>query len=282
MHRRAASVALVSAFTAISVPAGGADAPKVKSAKKEKADRKDKPGKPEKWIQLFNGKNLKGWTPKIRGYKLGENFGDTFRVENGVLKVSYDKYQAFDNKFGHLAYEKPFSHYRLRVEYRFVGDQVPGGPAWALRNSGAMLHGQPPATMDVNQSFPVSIEAQFLGGGGTGERSTANMCSPGTHIVMGGKLTTQHCVSSKSKTYHGDQWVTVELEVRGATIIKHIVDGQTVLEYGEPQLDDKDADAQKILAKNGGKKGLDSGYIYLQAESHPIEFRKVELLELDE
>ena len=44
----------------------------------------------EKWQQLFNGKNLDGWTPKIRGYELGNNFGNTFRVEDGVMKVGYE------------------------------------------------------------------------------------------------------------------------------------------------------------------------------------------------
>lgn len=239
-----------------------------------------KPAAAEKWIQLFNGKDLKGWTPKIRGFKLGDNHLDTFRVEGGVIRAGYEKYQTFDGKFGHLAYRKPFSHYRLRIEYRLVGEPVPGAPAWAFRNSGVMLHAQAPNTMDRDQDFPVSIEVQFLRGKGTGERPTANLCTPGTHVVMEGKLETKHCINSTSKTYHGDEWVTVEVEVRGGTSIKHIVDGQTVLSYAEPQYDDADPAAKKLLAKAGGKKGLDRGYIYLQAEGHPVEFRKVELLEL--
>ena len=235
-----------------------------------------------KWIQLFNGKDLTGWTPKIRGHALGENFGDTFRVEKGVLKVSYDKYEKFEGRFGHLVYKKPFSSYRLRVEYRFVGEQAAGGPGWALRNSGVMLHGQAPETMERDQEFPVSIEAQFLGGTDPArERPTANVCSPGTHIVMDGQLVTRHCNNSKAKTYQGDRWVTVELEVHGGGVIKHIVDGQTVLEYSQVQLDEKDKYAAKILGKNGGKKLVDGGFLYLQAESHPVEFRKVELLPLE-
>ncbi len=114
-------------------------------------------------------------------------------------------------KFGHLFYKTPFSHYRLRIEYRFVGDQCPGGPSWAFRNSGVMIHGQPPESMRKDQEFPVSIEVQFLGGNGRDKRPTANVCTPGTNIVMGGKLITQHCTDSKAKTYHGDQWVTVEV-----------------------------------------------------------------------
>jgi len=219
-----------------------------------------------KWIQLFNSKDLTGWTPKIKGCDLGENYKNTFRVVDGLLTVSYDQYEKFDNRFGHLFYEKPFSaDYRLRVEYRFVGEQVPGGPGWAWRNNGIMIHGQTAESMKKDQSFPNSIEVQLLGGKEKGERPTANLCTPGTHVVMKDKLTKQHCINSSSKTYRGDQWVTVELEVRGNTI-KHICDGEVILQYTDPQLDD------------GAK--LTGGTISLQAESHPCQFRKVELMKL--
>ncbi|MDZ7363730.1 MAG: DUF1080 domain-containing protein [candidate division KSB1 bacterium] len=228
------------------------------------------------WISLFNGKNLDGWKVKIAGYELNENFGNTFRVENGVLKVSYDQYEKFDGKFGHLFYKDKLSHYRLRIEYRFVGEQCPEGPDWAFRNSGVMLHCQSPESMTTEQSFPVSIEAQFLGGNGKDERPTGNLCTPGTHVVMNGRLITQHCINSRSETFHGDQWVTMEVEVRGDSTIKHLVNGKLVLEYEKPQLDDGDPDAQKLILT--GEKRLREGYIALQAESHPIEFRKVEIL----
>jgi hypothetical protein len=230
----------------------------------------------ERWIQLFNGRDLSGWKPKIRGHALGEDPARTFRVADGVLRVSYDRYQGFGGQFGHLAYQRPFSNYRLRVEYRFVGAQCPGGPGWAFRNSGVMIHGQTPTSMEKDQEFPVSIEVQFLGGQGSGERTTANVCSPGTHIVLDGKLTTQHCVQARSRTYEGDRWVTVEVRVRGGKTIEHLVDGQSVLRYGEPQLDEGDPQGRKLI-KNG-KKILEGGFIYLQSESHPVEFRKVELL----
>lgn len=229
------------------------------------------------WIQLFNGKNLEGWTPKIRGYELGDNFGDTFRVEDGLLKVRYDQYEKFDRTFGHLFYKEPFSHYRLRVEYRFVGDQVEGGQGWALRNSGAMLHGEDPRDMGIDQEFPTSIEVQFLGGNGKDARTTANLCTPGTNVVKEGKLFLPHCTSSTSQTYHGDQWVTVEVEVRGNEVMRHIINGETVLEYTQPQLDERDAHAKTLIEKNGGVQ-LSSGTISLQSESHPIDFRKVELM----
>lgn len=234
----------------------------------------------EKWIQLFNGKNLDGWTPKIRYRELGEDPGETFRVEDGKLVVRYDReiYPEFNETFGHIFYKDKFSHYRIRVEYRFVGEQVKGGPNWAIRNSGIMLHGQDPRTMLKDQDFPVSIEVQLLGGDGKNKRTTSNLCTPGTNVVMNGKLFTPHCTSSRSKTYHGEQWVTAEVEVHGDKVIRHIIDGQTVLEYQQPQLDPRDDNA-KALVKDGNLL-LSEGYISLQSESHPVEFRKVELLPL--
>jgi hypothetical protein len=234
------------------------------------------------WTPLFNGRNLDGWIPKITGYAVGENFGNTFRVEDGLLKVRYDAYGGrFQGRFGHLFYRKPFRHYRLRVEYRFVGRQVPGGPGWAWRNSGIMIHGQSPESMGRRQKFPVSIEVQLLGGRPAGTRTTANLCTPGTHVVMNGKLHTPHCTNSKSKTYRGDQWVTVEVEVHGNRVIKHLIDGQVVLSYEQPQLDPGDPDAKKLLAA-GAPLMLEGGTISLQSESHPCDFRKVEIMVLDE
>ena len=233
------------------------------------------------WIQLFNGNNLDGWTPKIKGHQLGDNFGNTFRVENGVLKVVYDHYDTFDGRFGHLFFKEKFSNYLLRVEYRFVGDQVPGGPGWAVRNSGIMLHGEAADNMARDQDFPVSIEVQLLGGTGSGERTTANLCTPGTNVVMEGRLVTRHCTNSTSKTYNGEQWVTVEVEVHGSRLIKHTIDGVAVLAYTQPQLDERDEHA-RALAQKSGTLLLDGGTISLQSESHPVEFRKVELKPLTE
>jgi hypothetical protein len=239
------------------------------------------------WVSLFNGKDLTGWTPKIRGHKLGDNFANTFRVEDGLLKVRYEGYEQFEDRFGHLFYEKEYSNYRLRIEYRFVGEQVPGGPGWAYRNSGVMIHGQKPETMTLDQDFPSSIEVQLLGGDGKNPRTTLNLCTPGTHVEISGKLFTPHCTSSNSKTYHGDQWVTAEIEVVGNEVIRHIIDGQVVLEYQRPQLDPNDANTKHLLAETRNEQApktqeqrlmLDHGSLSLQSESHPIDFRKVEIM----
>ena len=234
----------------------------------------------KQWIQLFNGKDLAGWTPKFNHHELGDNYNDTFQVEDGILMAKYDKYTGFKDEFGHLFYKDKVSNYRLRIEYRFVDEQTSGGPAWANRNSGVMIHCQPPETIGKDQQFPVSIEVQFLGGDGSKARSTANVCTPGTNIVMNGALHKQHCTSSSSDTFDGDQWVTCEVEVHGAGTIRHFINGSQVLEYEQPQLDENDKDGKKLI--KGGEKLIREGYISLQAESSPVEFRKVELLPLED
>ncbi len=219
--------------------------------------------------------------PKIRGYELGDNFGDTFSVKDGCITVNYDAYETYDERFGHLFYKTPYTNYKLRIEYRFIGEQAPEGPGWAWRNSGAMLHCQDPATMAKDQEFPVSIEVQMLGGKEKGKRTTANLCTPGTHVVMDGKLEKRHCMNSSSETLRGDQWVTLDVEVHGHGAVKHYVNGELVLEYEQSQLDESDEDAQKLIAAGADIK-LSSGYISLQSESHPVQFRKVEIMVLDE
>lgn len=230
----------------------------------------------EEWVSLFNGKNLEGWDIKFKGFELNNNYRNTFRVENGNLVVSYDQWDKWNGEFGHIFYKTPYSHYKLRVEYRFVGEQVPGGPGWAFRNNGAMLHSQSAASMGLNQDFPVSIEAQLLGGDGVAERHTSNVCTPGTNIVIDGKLITQHCTESTSKTYHGDVWVTAEFIVLGDSIIHHVLEGDTVMTYSKPQVGGGTPEGFQI--PDGTM--LSEGYISFQAESHPTEFRKIEILDL--
>lgn len=233
------------------------------------------------WSQLFNGKDLQDWRVKITGYPVGENFGNTFRVENGNMKVGYEAYDQFNERFGHIFYKQKYSYYLLGVEYRFTGQQAVGGPGWAVRNSGAMLHSQDPETMLVAQDFPISVEVQLLGGNGQDERSTANLCTPGTNVVMDGKLFTNHCINSKSKTYHGDQWVRVEILVLGDSLMEHFVEGETVLKYEKPQIGAGNVINYDESVKKDGML-LKEGYIALQSESHPVEFRKVELFDLSQ
>ena len=234
----------------------------------------------EQWESMFNGKDLSNWTVKIRNHPVGENFGNTFRVDDGKIVVRYDAYEKFDERFGHLFYNKPYGYYRIRLEYRFVGEQAKEGPGWAYRNSGIMVHGQTPKTMGLNQDFPVSIEVQLLGGNGKEKRTTCNLCTPGTNVEMNGKLFTPHCINSNSATYHGDQWVTAEVLVLGDSVIRHYANGIEVLSYQKPQIGGGNVSGQD---KEFGVTGqmLQRGSISLQSESHPVEFRKIEILNLE-
>lgn len=235
----------------------------------------------EQWVPLFNGQNLDGWTIKFTGQPVGVNYKNTFRVEDGLLKVRYDEYDSLNNVFGHLITNKTWSHYKVRVEYRFVGDQIPGGADWAYRNNGVMVHCQSAESMRLNQDFPVSIEVQLLGGNGVEERPNMNVCTPGTLVQINGEYVADHCYPSLAKTYHGDQWVTAEVEVYGDSIVKHIIDGEVVLQYEKLILDDQSQDYEKLLSPETGSR-LTKGHIALQAESHPTDFRKVEILVLQD
>ena len=244
----------------------------------------------EEWVPLFNGKNPDGWAIKITGHQLNDNYKNTFRVEDSMLRIAYDQYTSFDDKFGHLYYQTPFSYYRLRFQYRFTGNQTPGGADWNVRNSGVMIHSQSAKSVEINQDFPVSIEVQLLGGLGTGERPTGNVCTPGTQVHIKDTLRPEHCINSSSKTYNGDRWVNMTVEVFGDSLVRHIVEADTVLTYEKPQIsggfvgESHDwtkaniTDSTFWINKDGTL--LKEGFIALQAESHPIDFRRIEILNL--
>jgi 3-keto-disaccharide hydrolase len=244
------------------------------------APAQQRPQDVKQWLQLFNGRDLADWIVKFAKHDLGENFHNTFRVEDGLLKVRYDQWSKFDGEFGHLFYKDAFSYYLLAAEYRFVGEQVAGGPTWAIRNNGLMLHSPHPRTMPRDQDFPISLEIQLLGGLGKGPRTTANLCTPGTNVVMNGQLHTPHCTNSTSQTYDGDQWVRVEVLVHGDELVRHMIAGKAVLEYSKPQIGGGAVSNFDPAVKIDGTR-LTGGYISIQAETAPADFRKIELLNLE-
>lgn len=233
------------------------------------------------WVSLFNGRDINDWIVKINHHEVGENFGNTFRVEDSMIKVRYDQYGAYNDQFGHLYYKTPFSYYHLAVEYRFADEWKKDAPSYTMLNSGIMYHSQDPRTMPKEQNWPISIEFQLLAGLGDGKpRTTGNMCSPGTHIVYNGKLDTRHCINSTSKTYDKNEWVRAELIVLGDSLITHIVNGDTVMRYSKPQIGGEVVQNFDPKMKQDGKI-LSSGFIALQSEGQPIDFRKVEIRNLE-
>lgn len=232
------------------------------------------------WLPLFNGRNLEGWTVKVAKHPLGENYGETFRVEDGIIKVSYDKYAKFDQQFAHLYTNSAYSHYVLRLEYLFTGSTMADAPEWAGFNSGVMIHSQSPGSMTVEQLWPASLEFQFLAVGTKAGRQTGNVCTPGTNLELNGQLKTAHILDSTAKLYPLEEWVAIEAEVHGNEEVIHRVNGVEVLRYQHPQLDPTDKDAQRLLAA-GAKLQIGFGHIALQAEGHPVWFRNVRLRPLD-
>ncbi len=230
----------------------------------------------DEWHSLFNGKDLSGWTPKIAKHGVGENYADTFRVEDGIIKVSYDKYGKFDRQFGHLFTNQAYSSYILKLEYKMVGSAVEDSPPWAKLNSGVMIMSQSPLSMRVDQEFPVSMEFQFLATGASAGKQTGNVCTPGTNLEMKGKLLLDHIIDSTSKFYPLDEWVTAEIEVHGNDEVIHRINGVEVLRYQHPQLDPRDDDAKALLAA-GAPLQLGFGHIALQAESQPVWFRNIRI-----
>ncbi|HEX5789407.1 MAG TPA: DUF1080 domain-containing protein [Woeseiaceae bacterium] len=233
-----------------------------------------------KWVSLFDGESLDGWTPKFRGFEPGYNHADTFRVQDGMIVGAYDGYESFDGRFGHLFYAVPYSRYRLRFEYRIFGEPAAGIPEWAFRNSGVMVHSPCPATMTTEQDFPISLEMQLLRGRGDGEpRTTGNLCTPGTEVVMDGETIEAHCIQSSSTTYDGDGWIKAEMLVLGDERIVHYIEGEPVLEYTRPTYGGHPAvNSNEALFRDG--EPLTGGYIALQAEGHPVAFRNIELMNL--
>lgn len=232
------------------------------------------------WTPLFNGQDLDDWTVKIHGHEVGDNYGQTFRVQDSMIQIRYDQYERFNERFAHLYYNTPFSNYHLIVEYRFVGDTIPGAPGFAILNSGIMLHSQDPHSMPRNQNWPISVEMQLLTGLGDGEpRPTGNVCTPGTEIFYQGEMYDGHCLNSTSDTYDKNAWVRAEAIVYGDSLITHIIEGDTVLQYTKPQIGGGVIDRYDPAMKVDGKL-LSGGFIALQSEGQPIDFRRVELREL--
>lgn len=244
----------------------------------------------EEWVSLFNGKDLTGWDIKIKDHPLNENYKNTFRIEDSMIRVTYSDFEKFDNQFGHLFTQIPYSYYKLKLQYRFVGDHLADAPIWSDRNSGVMLHSQSAKSMELHQDFPVSLEFQFLCGNGKDTVPTGSVCTPGTFITYNGKPYLGHIQRSNSKTFLKNEWVSAEAEVYGDSLIRHIINGDTVLTYTKPMIGEGFVNnthtwtsaniIDSMMWINKANTALTGGYIALQAESQPVDFRKIEILNL--
>ena len=233
------------------------------------------------WVSLFNGKDLNDWTVKIAGHDVGDNYRNTFRAEDGLLKASYQQYDKFDERFAALFYKKKLPQRGwIRVEYRFVGETVKGAPSWTYKNSGIYLYAQSPDSMRKDQAFPVSVEFDLVGGRMFGSRPTGDVCQNGTRVKIAGEFLVQQCSRLSDITIRDDQWVTAEAEIFGSSRVRQAVNGVLIVEYTDLQLDERNPDARQLVGA-GGDRALNSGYLALQGNGHPIDFRRIEILSLD-
>ncbi len=229
------------------------------------------------WKKIFNGKNLKGWHPKIHHHKYNENYANTFSVKDCTIVVNYDGYQEFNERFGHLFYKKSYSHYKLKLKYRFIGTWRKDAPNYIALNSGVMFHSQPPKSILKEQNWPISVEMQFLANLPNGaKRPTGNMCSPGTNIYYKGKPFPEHCLDSSSPNFEPSEWVEAELTVLGDSLIEHRINGQLVLTYTKPSIGGNMINQANPKYFIEGK-ALKIGFIGLQSEGQPVQFKDIYL-----
>ena len=178
----------------------------------------------------------------------------------------------------------------MKFQYRFVGDHLADAPVWSDGNNGVMLHSQSAKSMELHQYFPVSLEFLLLCGNRKDAIPTGSVCTLGTFIVYNGKPNTEHIMKSNSKTYFKNEWVNGVAEVYGDSLIRHIINDDTVLVYTYPKIGDGFVAGMSTWTfahimdstvwLNKANTPLKEGYIALQAESQPIDFRKIELLNL--
>lgn len=239
------------------------------------------PAPEPQWQRIFDGKSLDGWTPKITGQAVGKDPLHMFVVQDGAIRVSHANYKAFNGEFGHLFWKKPLEAFRIRFDYRLFGQSLPGIKVWQATNSGLMFHAQPPQTMRRDQDFPVSLEMQLLGTPRPTEEPTGNLCTPGTTVIFEGKRDPRHCILSSSPLIPAGRWTKAEVEVLPSGEITHFIDGKAVLHYSGVELDPDFDDSKPLIAAAGGKLQLTGGYIALQSEGHPIEFKNIDLQILD-
>lgn len=229
-------------------------------------------GASDGWVKIFNGQDLTGWSPLIHKSAYKQDPYNTFRADpvNHVIKVTYEDYpNGFEDRCGLLYYDKLLTNYRVRVTYRFLEPQAPGPVSWGKNNTGLMIFGIDPAKVTGDPEFPPLIEIQLLGANSTGGNTTPNMCVPGGMTM---KKSTAECGNNHTGVAPppAAEWVTVEAEV-------HVKGDTKVFQYPNK--------TTPVITMSGPVyqgKDVVNGYLSLQSESQPLEYKDIELMELPE
>ncbi|MBM3996049.1 MAG: DUF1080 domain-containing protein [Planctomycetes bacterium] len=98
----------------------------------------------DKWINLFNGKDLAGWKTNV----FGKDQGKTFTVEQDYIKVS-------GNPGGYFYTEKSYKNYVLSFDWRYKRPDNLDDEAKFSGNSGLLVHIQA-----HGKGWPNSLEVQ--------------------------------------------------------------------------------------------------------------------------
>lgn len=240
------------------------------------------------WRPLFDGKTLNGWTTKLVGYPAGQDRLQTFRVKDGVLYISYDQYEGdLKGRVAHLFTRESFRAYRLSLDYRFVGDEFPNSPRPVNPpvNNGVLFHAESAEQMELNQPYPISVEAQLVGPDPQGTpRTTGNFCERAMKMFRQDKLM-PHCILSDAVPSPLGAWIHFDLEVTADGRVTEFINGKPVVHVDRIELNPDRTDTRlpvhSSIAAAGGKLLVTGGHIALQSEGHPTEFRNIRILSLE-
>jgi hypothetical protein len=239
----------------------------------------------ERWIQLFNGKDLKGWSTFLQKQNKNEDPSKVFQVQNGAIHVYGNRSAGTVVPAGYLASDAEFANYHLRLEYKWGAKKFAPRDK-QRRDAGLLYHVTAPDVI-----WPRCIECQIQEND-TGDCFTVrgtqlsasiemeNIETPGGFKLLprykpedrGGK---QQTVGEggiarivKSSIHERDGWNMVELIIRGCDDTVHIVNGHTVF---------NGSDLRQLNAKNKSWEPLTHGRIALQAEFAEVFYRNVEI-----
>ncbi len=149
---------------------------------------------PKEEIVLFNGKDFTGWEFCVRGKN---EAGDTFKVEDGIIKCS-------GKPAGYMRTAKSYKDYKLTIEWRFT---VKKG------NSGVLVH-----TSKPDKVWPKSIECQGM------------FNNQGDFFVIGGTEFKEHkgkkgrrvAKNGPSNEKPLGEWNTYEIICKGDSVLPHV------------------------------------------------------------
>jgi hypothetical protein len=202
------------------------------------------------WVQLFDGKDLKGW----RGYKKPDASETRWKVENGMLTINSNG--AGDTKGQRdLITDATYEQFDLRWEWKISQ----GG------NSGVkyfVLEDQPAA---------IGHEYQLI----DDERHPDAKIGPHRQTAAFYDVMQAHDRPIKP----AGEWNTSEVIVRGKHVT-HILNGKTVLEYDleSPALKEAIAKSKfKDIARFGHPQ---NGHILVQDHGDQVWYRKIEIKRL--